>query len=160
MKANNNSQQYNCPMQCEGDKTYDAPGNCPVCNMKLVEVDDTYANHHEHKKNHKHQPSSKGPYYCPMYCEGDKTYNKPGDCPVCGMHLKKEESAKPSAEVIYTCPMHPEIRQDHPGDCPKCGMTLVPEKGEETSEEEIAYKQMAKKFWIALILSVPVLIIA
>jgi len=26
-------------------------------------------------------------YYCPMHCEGDKTYNEPGDCPVCGMHL-------------------------------------------------------------------------
>jgi len=99
-------------------------------------------------------------YYCPMFCEGEKIYIKPGDCPVCGMHLKKEESAKPSPKVIYTCPMHPEIRQDHPGDCPKCGMTLVPEKGEETSEEEKAYKQMTKKFWIALILTVPVLIIA
>jgi transcription initiation factor IIE alpha subunit len=29
---------YYCPMKCEGDKTYDHPGNCPVCNMKLVEV--------------------------------------------------------------------------------------------------------------------------
>jgi Cu2+-exporting ATPase len=98
-------------------------------------------------------------YYCPMHCEGDKTYDKPGDCPVCGMHLNKEASATHS-KVMYTCPMHPEIRQDHPGDCPKCGMTLVPEKGVETSEEEKAYKQMAKKFWIALALSIPVFIIA
>ncbi|MDP2721839.1 MAG: copper-translocating P-type ATPase [Bacteroidales bacterium] len=98
-------------------------------------------------------------YYCPMHCEGDKTYDKPGDCPVCGMHLNKEASATPS-KVMYTCPMHPEIRQDHPGDCPKCGMTLVPEKGMETNEEEKAYKQMAKKFWIALSLSIPVFIIA
>ncbi len=98
-------------------------------------------------------------YYCPMHCEGDKTYDKPGDCPVCGMHLNKEARAT-SSKVMYTCPMHPEIRQDHPGDCPKCGMTLVPEKGVETSEEEKAYKQMAKKFWIALSLSIPVFIIA
>lgn len=30
--------KYQCPMKCEGDKTYDKPGNCPVCNMKLVSV--------------------------------------------------------------------------------------------------------------------------
>ncbi|MEE4260774.1 MAG: copper-translocating P-type ATPase, partial [Bacteroidales bacterium] len=107
-------------------------------------------------KSHK---DSSGEYYCPMRCEGDKVYNEPGDCPVCGMHLKKEESAAGS-KVIYTCPMHPEVRQDNPGDCPKCGMTLVPEKGEETSDEEKAYKKMAKKFWIALALTIPVFIIA
>ena len=31
--------KYSCPMKCEGLKTYDQPGNCPVCNMKLVPVD-------------------------------------------------------------------------------------------------------------------------
>lgn len=34
------SGKYYCPMRCEGDKTYDQPGNCPVCNMHLVPVDD------------------------------------------------------------------------------------------------------------------------
>lgn len=101
-------------------------------------------------------------YYCPMRCEGDKTYDEPGDCPVCGMHLKKEEakSVPENRNTIYTCPMHPEVKQDHPGSCPKCGMDLVPEKAEETSEEEKAYKKMAKKFWVALALSIPVFIIA
>jgi Cu2+-exporting ATPase len=98
-------------------------------------------------------------YYCPMKCEGDKVYEQPGDCPVCGMHLKKEETTSGSKQV-YTCPMHPEVRQNGPGSCPKCGMDLVPEKGEETSEEEKAYKRMAKKFWIALALSIPVFVIA
>ena len=32
--------KYKCPMKCEGDKTYDEQGNCPVCNMKLMPVDD------------------------------------------------------------------------------------------------------------------------
>jgi len=97
-----------------------------------------------------------------MRCEGDKTYDEPGDCPVCGMHLKKEEakSVPENRNTIYTCPMHPEVKQDHPGSCPKCGMDLVPEKAEETSEEEKAYKKMAKKFWVALALSIPVFIIA
>lgn len=156
-------------MKCEGDKTYDTPGKCPMCNMELVKMEDILTHQHKDHKNHEHHqhPSvdekeneSIGVYYCPMHCEGDKTYDKPGDCPVCGMHLKKEETAKSTASTIYTCPMHPEIRQDHPGDCPKCGMNLVPEKGVETSEEEKAYKQMSKKFRVALVLAVPVLFIA
>jgi len=169
----NSKIKYFCPMKCEGEKVYHQPGVCPVCNMRLVPagVDNqnnkpkSTHNHSEHQHendhDHKHESSKRaiGRYYCPMRCEGDKTYDHPGDCPVCGMHLKKEESISPSG-TIYTCPMHPEIRSDKPGSCPKCGMTLVPEKGVETSEEESAYKKMAQKFWIALALSIPVFIIA
>lgn len=165
-------------MKCEGDKVYDEPGNCPVCNMHLVTVgsdDHKHENYHhgqhkhehgheQHQNDHSHKTHSKssGKYYCPMHCEGDKTYDKPGDCPVCGMHLKKEEakSVSGSKQTTYICPMHPEVKQDHPGSCPKCGMDLVPEKAEETSEEEKAYKKMAKKFRVALALSIPVFIIA
>ena len=143
---------YYCPMNCEGDKVYDQPGNCPVCNMHLVPVDSQLAsNHsmgHDHVKNgdhenHQHNHSghsniistnSTGKYYCPMRCEGDKVYDESGECPVCGMHLKKEESTSGS-KMVYTCPMHPEVKQNEPGSCPKCGMDLVPEKGEETSGE-------------------------
>lgn len=114
---------------------------------------------HQHEHSHDSGSHNTGKYYCPMRCEGDKTYDQPGDCPVCGMHLKKEESISGS-KTIYTCPMHPEVRQNKPGSCPKCGMNLVLEKGEETSEEEKAYKKMAQKFWIALALSIPVFIIA
>jgi len=153
-------------MKCEGDKVYDQPGDCPVCNMHLVPAGDQESNNeHEHQHEHRHKAhDSKGSgqhgrYYCPMRCEGDKTYDKPGDCPVCGMHLKKEESST-SSGTVYTCPMHPEVRQDRPGSCPKCGMDLVPEKGEETSEEEKAYRKMARKFWVALAFSIPVFVIA
>ena len=114
---------------------------------------------HQHAHTHKNHAQNQGKYYCPMHCEGNKTYDKPGDCPVCGMHLKKEESFT-KGNIIYTCPMHPEIKRDKPGSCPICGMTHVPEKGVETSEEENAYRKMAKKFWIAVGLSVPVFIIA
>jgi len=161
---------YICPMHCEGDKVYDKPGTCPVCNMYLVKVeDDNKGKEHHHHADHEHKPAPVVPkdmgsgdrYYCTMLCEGDKTYPEPGDCPVCGMHLQKLESVHLSGSgTVYTCPMHPEIRKDKPGDCPICGMTLVPEKGEETSEEEIAYKKMLRKFWIALALSIPVFIIA
>jgi Cu2+-exporting ATPase len=39
---------YHCPMRCEEDKTYDHPGNCPVCNMKLVPVGDKNSHSHHH----------------------------------------------------------------------------------------------------------------
>jgi Cu2+-exporting ATPase len=158
--------KYYCPMKCEGEKTYDKPGDCPVCNMHLVPVDELHGKVGKHNHDHHHHavpvaPKASGSYYCPMHCEGDKTYDQPGDCPVCGMHLNKVESVSSSkSKVTYTCPMHPEIKQDHPGNCPKCGMDLVPEKGEDASEEEKAYKKMAKKFWIAVALSLPVFFIA
>jgi len=40
--------KYQCPMKCEGDKVYDAPGNCPVCNMKLVPVDNAMRGKQHH----------------------------------------------------------------------------------------------------------------
>ena len=63
--------------------------------------------------------------------------------------------------MIYTCPMHPEIEQDHPGNCPKCGMTLAPKTigaGDEEEQKEI--RSLSRKFWSALILTIPVLLIA
>jgi len=171
---------YSCSMHCEGDKTYDQPGDCPVCGMHLVPVGSKGAHgehghasaSHEHahsEHGHTHEmkapahsstASGSGKYYCSMHCEGDKTYDQPGDCPACGMHLIKEVSLESKKSVEYSCPMHPEVKSDKPGSCPKCGMDLVPEKGVEKSEEEIAYKKMANRFWFALALSLPVLIIA
>jgi Cu+-exporting ATPase len=63
--------------------------------------------------------------------------------------------------MIYTCPMHPEIEQDHPGACPKCGMTLEPKTvgvGDEEEQKEI--DSLSRRFWTALVLTIPVLIIA
>src|SRR4029453_15674566 len=63
--------------------------------------------------------------------------------------------------MIYTCPMHPEIEQDHPGACPKCGMTLEPKTvglGDEEEQNEI--DSLSRKFWTALVLTILVLIIA
>src|SRR5437870_8702698 len=63
--------------------------------------------------------------------------------------------------MTYTCPMHPAIEQDHPGVCPICGMTLEPKTigvGDEEEQHEI--KSLSRKFWIALVLTIPVLILA
>lgn len=65
-----------------------------------------------------------------------------------------------SHNIIYSCPMHPEVRQNTPGACPKCGMYLVPEKGAGSEEEDRSYKKMALRFKVALILSIPIFVIA
>jgi heavy metal translocating P-type ATPase len=99
-----------------------------------------------------------GTFYCPMHCEGEKTYEKPGDCPVCGMDLVEEMSFK-SAGTTYTCPMHPEIERDEPGDCPICGMDLVPVEPEPSAEEK-GYQKLLKKLKIATAFTLPIFIIA
>ena len=80
-----------------------------------------------------------GKYYCPMHCEGEKLYDKAGDCPVCGMDLVQQ--ARISQKTEYTCPMHPEIIRDEPGACPICGMDLVPITASET-EDNKTYKDL------------------
>src|SRR5881227_2470233 len=62
--------------------------------------------------------------------------------------------------MIYTCPMHPEIEQDHPGACPKCGMTLEPKAIGAEEHEHAETQSLSRKFWIALVLSIPVLLLA
>jgi Cu2+-exporting ATPase len=106
------------------------------------------------KPSHQHQP---GKYYCPMQCEGEKVYDKAGDCPVCGMDLVKEPSHNEATQ--YTCPMHPEIIEDKQGSCPICGMDLVPMEPTD-SEENKTYEKLWHKMKIALVFSVPVFIIS
>ena len=65
------------------------------------------------------------------------------------------------AGAIYTCPMHPEIRQDHPGNCPKCGMTLetvMPSLDDDDENPELA--SFSRRFWWTLPLSVVVTTLA
>ena len=120
---------------------------------------------HKNKEEHPSTPEKasgkkvKGPgvFYCPMHCEGDKTYDKQGNCPVCGMDLVEQPSLKKSSQQ-YTCPMHPEIIRDEPGACPICGMELVPLKGN-VKEEDKTYKRLLHKFIIACIFTVPIFII-
>ncbi|NIJ46368.1 Cu2+-exporting ATPase [Wenyingzhuangia heitensis] len=100
-----------------------------------------------------------GVFYCPMHCEGEKTYNKFGDCPVCGMDLVEEQNLEILHSEEYTCPMHPEVVKNEPGDCPICGMDLVPKKPDTTTEEK-NYKTLLNKFWIAVGFTLPVFFIA
>tara|TARA_R110001583_G_scaffold86561_3_gene226109 strand:+ start:7129 stop:9624 length:2496 start_codon:yes stop_codon:yes gene_type:complete len=114
--------------------------------------------HHEVKKEEKHV-NGNGVFYCPMHCEGEKTYDKPGDCPVCGMDLVEEVNTNSTTSANYTCPMHPEIVHDEPGECPICGMDLVPKQAEVSAEDK-SYNRLLGKFKIAVAFTLPIFIIA
>lgn len=70
-----------------------------------------------------------------------------------------EQPAIATEAAVWTCPMHPEIRQDHPGSCPICGMALEPAliTAETGPSPELA--DMSRRFWIALIMTLPVLVL-
>jgi Cu+-exporting ATPase len=74
-----------------------------------------------------------------------------------------EPPAAPRADAplgtIYTCPMHPEVRQIGPGHCPKCGMALEPLMPT-VSEDDGEVRRVRRRFWIALALAIPVMLIA
>jgi len=63
---------------------------------------------------------------------------------------------------IYTCPMHPEVQQDHPGDCPKCGMALELQTVSAGADEEgnVELRDMTLRFWIGATLTLPVFVLA
>lgn len=112
----------------------------------------------EVKKDEKPKGKGTGTFYCPMHCEGEKMYDKAGDCPVCGMDLVEERSLS-ATSAQFTCPMHAEIVRDEPGSCPICGMDLVPLEAD-ASEEDKTYQKLLKKFWIAVAFTVPIFLIA
>jgi Cu+-exporting ATPase len=84
-------------------------------------------------------------------------HSKHGDsCP----HKKVQQAAvnqeiPVGAEVIYTCPMHPQIRQPKPGNCPICGMALEPETVSLDSGPDPELIDMMRRFWLSAVLSLP-----
>ncbi len=71
---------------------------------------------------------------------------------------RKQEPAAP-AGTIYTCPLHPEVRQEGPGSCPICGMALEPEQVSLDDKPDPELIDMTRRFWIALALTAPVFVI-
>ena len=76
------------------------------------------------EEGHEHGDMAEAHYQCPMKCEGDITYDKPGKCPKCNVDLKKVNMDM--AEAHYQCPMKCEGDKtyDKPGKCPKCNMEM------------------------------------
>ncbi len=83
----------------------------------------------------------------------------------CRQKFLKQSSTEKSVtfgnKALYTCPMHPEIKQDKPGDCPKCGMRLNPVGSTvEDDEERELLHSLSRKFWIGLILTIPIVLLS
>jgi Cu+-exporting ATPase len=70
--------------------------------------------------------------------------------------ITKGESS--AAGTVYTCPMHPDVQQNHPGECPKCGMTLEPKAvtAGTDDDENAELRDMTKRFWFGAALALPV----
>lgn len=79
------------------------------------------------------------------------------------MALEVNPAWKHVAKTVYTCPMHPEVEQDHPGDCPICGMALEKKSipaGAEAEEDRAELGGMTRRFWIGTALALPVFLVA
>jgi Cu+-exporting ATPase len=97
-------------------------------------------------------------YTCPMDPEVVQT--GPGACPKCGMALEPMTPASPATKTEYVCPMHPQIVRDEPGSCPICGMALEPRVVTLEEEENPELKDMKRRFWVSVALTLPVLFLA
>ena len=99
------SSVYFCPMECEGEKLYFKQGKCPVCGMFLAPIEEREEIREKAKstENQKVNLDKIGEFYCPMFCEGDKTYPKNTGCPVCGMDLVQivAEGQEDNSAYIY-----------------------------------------------------------
>ena len=87
------------------------------------------------------------------------TAGEAGDCPKCGMTL---EPATPSAatRIEWVCPMHPQIVRSEPGACPICGMALEPRQVTIEEIENPELRDMSRRFWVSVALSVPIFALA
>ena len=86
--------------------------------------------------------------------------DRPGSCPKCGMALEAAIPAAPSVKTEYVCPMHPEIVRSEPGPCPICGMALEPRVASAEEEENPEMTSMTRRFWVGVVLTVPVVLSA
>ena len=118
----------------------------PVCGM---DVD-------PHTARHKVEHAGRSYHFCSAGCRAKFVAD-----PL--RYLTPQEQERAVAPVpegtIYTCPMHPEIRQVGPGSCPICGMALEPELVTATTQPNPELADMTRRFWIGLTLALPVFVL-
>ena len=107
-----------------------------------MSVDPHTAKHHAEHRGHSY-------YFCSASCR-TKFLDDPQK------YLGKREPEPVAEGTIYTCPMHPEIRQVGPGSCPICGMALEPDIASVDSGPNPELVDMTRRFWIGLVLTIPV----
>ena len=118
----------------------------PVCGMNVTIA----------TAKHRHRHEGQEYFFCNPRCL-EKFRSNPGQ------YLAPQPAPPPAPAqpgVIYTCPMHPEIRQDHPGACPKCGMALEPEMPTLDDEENPELQDFRRRFWWTLPLTALVTVLA
>ncbi|MDP3344436.1 MAG: heavy metal translocating P-type ATPase [Hydrogenophaga sp.] len=117
----------------------------PVCGMKV-----TAQSAHTLKR------EGRPYYFCSAKCQGKFAANPLQYL----VSTATAVSAPAAADTVYTCPMHPEIRQDHPGNCPKCGMTLEPLLPELDNDNNPELRDFQRRFWWTLPLTAGVFVLA
>ena len=125
------------------DITESTEAKDPVCGMTV----------NPRETRHFSQHAGETWYFCGAHCrekfENDPAHYLDG--------LPAEQKTLPGA--LFTCPMHPEIQQQGPGDCPICGMALEPEEITADSEPSAELLVMNRRFWLGLMLALPVFIL-
>ena len=118
----------------------------PVCGM---DVDPSKSEHHAQHDGHDYHFCSAG---CKTKFVADPEHYLTGK--------RQDVADNLPAGTIYTCPMHPEIRQEGPGSCPICGMALEPETFSLDTGPDPEYLDMLKRFWVSAVFSIPLFIYA
>src|SRR4030095_1599741 len=113
----------------------------PVCGMTVD----------PHTTPHRHSHRQHTYYFCSGGCR-----TKVAAGPAKYLSGKPVPAAEAPPGAIFTCPMHPEIRQAGPGSCPICGMALEPEVVTADTRPNPALADMTRRLWIGLALTVPV----
>lgn len=116
----------------------------PVCGMSVD----------PHTAEYRSQHAGKEWYFCSSNCQ-----IKFADNPDKYLNGESEISTPAAPGSIYTCPMHPEIRQQGPGDCPICGMGLEPEQVTLDDGPSAELTDMTRRFWVGLLLALPVFLL-
>ncbi|MDP9140232.1 MAG: heavy metal translocating P-type ATPase [Pseudomonadota bacterium] len=120
----------------------------PVCGMRVTAQS-------PHVLQHAGMPV----YFCSAGCKTKFAAN-PERYPLRGQRPAQTAPDPVAAGAIYTCPMHPEVRQDHPGTCPKCGMALEPEMPSGDEEVNPELRNFLRRFLWTLPLTIAVTVLA
>ena len=139
-----NSDTHGCCAGKHGGGTDAKTAKDPVCGMMVDPM--TTSHHASHDGEDYH--------FCSAGCR-----TKFAADPVRYLSAGDTEAAVAQPGAIWTCPMHPEIRQDHPGPCPICGMALEPDLVTADTGPSGELLDMSRRFWIALLLTIPVFVL-
>lgn len=123
----------------------------PVCGMAVSP-----------SSQHTHGHQGQIYYFCSAKCQGKFSANPAhylSDATATA-DTASAESALDAPGTIYTCPMHPDVQQDHPGNCPQCGMTLEPMLPTLTEDENPELHDFQRRFWWTLPLTGVVFVLA